>query len=62
MDNSSKTRIGWNALQQKLKLKFALLTDDDVLLDEGKYEELLCRLQVRLGKTRAEIHVILSSL
>ena len=62
MDNIPKARIGWNEIKQKLKLKFAMLTDDDVLLDEGKYEELLCRLQAKLGKTRAEIHLILSNL
>jgi uncharacterized protein YjbJ (UPF0337 family) len=39
----------------KLKKKFALLNEDDVLSAEGKREELLGRLQVKLGKTKEEI-------
>jgi uncharacterized protein YjbJ (UPF0337 family) len=39
----------------KLKQKFALLNKDDLLSAEGKQEELLGRLQVKLGKTKEEI-------
>ena len=49
----------WNEVAGKLKQKFASLTDDDVLFIEGKDEELLGRLQKKLGKTQAEIrHMI----
>ncbi len=39
----------------KLKQKFALLNKDDVLSAEGKQEELLGRLQAKLGKTKEEV-------
>jgi len=39
----------------KLKQQFANLTDDDLLFVEGKEEELLGRLEKKLGKTKEEI-------
>lgn len=53
-------RGNWNEVKGKLKQRFAQLTDDDLLYMEGKEEELLGRLQQRLGKTRAEIEDILN--
>ena len=42
----------WNEIAGKLKQKYAALTDDDLLFKEGKEEELLGRLQKKLGKTK----------
>jgi uncharacterized protein YjbJ (UPF0337 family) len=44
-----------NEVAGKLKQKYANLTDDDLLFKEGKQEELLGRLQNKLGKTKEEI-------
>lgn len=44
-----------NEIKGKLKQKYADLTDDDLLYVEGKEDELLGKLQQKLGKTRAEI-------
>lgn len=52
----------WNKTKAKLKQKFALLTDNDLLLIEGKHDEMLSRLQIRLGKTKEEIQKIISQL
>jgi uncharacterized protein YjbJ (UPF0337 family) len=52
----------WDRQKGKLKQKFAILTDNDVLLLEGKKEEMLGRLQVKLGKTKAELQKIISEL
>jgi len=52
----------WEQTKGKLKQKFALLTDNDLLLQEGKHEELLGRVQARLGKTKEEMHKIISEL
>lgn len=49
----------WNELKGKLKQKYAELTDDDLLLAEGKSEELLGRLQIRLGKTKSEVEQLI---
>jgi uncharacterized protein YjbJ (UPF0337 family) len=45
----------WNEIKGKLKQKYAQLTDDDLKLAEGKEDELLGRLQKRLGKSRADV-------
>lgn len=60
----TKTEIEgtWNEVKGKLKQKFAILTDSDVLLVEGKKDELLGRLQIKLGKTKEEIEKIISEL
>ncbi len=42
-------------MKGKLNQKYADLTDDDLLYVEGKEDELLGKLQKKLGKTRAEI-------
>jgi uncharacterized protein YjbJ (UPF0337 family) len=45
----------WNEVKGKLKQKYADLTDDDLTYMEGKDDELLGRLQTRLGRSRDEI-------
>ena len=45
----------WNEVKGKLKQKYANLTDDDLLLVEGKDDELLGRLQKTLGRTKEEL-------
>ena len=49
-------------MKGKLKQKFAALTDDDLLFAEGKQDEILGRLQVKLGKTKAELLAIIKAL
>jgi uncharacterized protein YjbJ (UPF0337 family) len=46
----------------KLKQKFALLNKDDLLSADGKREELLDRLQAKLGKTKDEVCKIIYDL
>jgi uncharacterized protein YjbJ (UPF0337 family) len=45
----------WNEIKGKLKQKYGQLTDDDLTFAEGKEEELLGRLQKRLGKSKEDI-------
>lgn len=62
MTNLTEIKGNWNETKGKLKQKFALLTDSDVLLVEGKQDEMLGRLQAKLGKTKEEIHKLISEL
>ncbi len=62
MKNLTELKGNWNETKGKLKQKFAHLTDDDLLLVEGKQDEMLGRLQVKLGKTKEELHSIISEL
>lgn len=52
----------WNELKGKLKQKYAQLTDQDLLFVEGKEDELLGRLEQKLGKKKDEIRVMLATL
>lgn len=62
MTNLTAFKGNWHEIKGKLKQKFAILTDSDLLLVEGKQEELLGRLQERLGKTKEEMHKLISEL
>lgn len=57
-----KIKESWQEKKEVLKKKFALLTDSDLLLTEGKEDEMLQRLQMKLGKTKEEIKKIISQL
>ena len=60
--NWQEVKGNWNEAKGKLKKKFAVLTDNDLLYEEGKDDELFGRLQQKLGKSRSEISKILSEL
>ena len=60
--NTTEIKGNWNELKGKLKQKYATLTDNDLVFAEGKKEEMFGRLQVKLGKTKEELHKILSDL
>jgi uncharacterized protein YjbJ (UPF0337 family) len=52
----------WNEVAGKLKQKYADLTDDDVLFEEGKEDELLGKLQKKLGKTKEQINSLIKKI
>ena len=52
----------WNELKGKLKQKYGQLTDNDVAFAEGKEDELLGRLQQRLGKSKEDLRKEIESL
>lgn len=60
--NKLSIKGNWNETAGKLKQQFANLTDDDLLFKEGKEEELLGRLQKKIGKTKGEIRNLLAKL
>lgn len=62
MRNKTELLGNWNETKGKLKQKFATLTDSDVLLVEGKQDEFIGRLQIKLGKTKAEIYKLIAEL
>lgn len=62
MTNVTELKGNWNEQKGKLKQKFAVLTDDDLMFVEGKKDEMLGRLQKKLGKTKEQLHSIISAL
>ena len=53
--NSIELTGNWEEQKGKLKQKFAALTNNDLLFTEGKKEEMMEKLQIKLGKTKEEI-------
>jgi uncharacterized protein YjbJ (UPF0337 family) len=60
--NTTEVKGNWNEQKGKLKQQFAALTDNDLMFEEGKKDEMIGRLQIKLGKTKEELHKIITSL
>lgn len=60
--NTTEVKGNWDEQKAKLKQKFAALTDNDLLFAEGKKEEMMAKLQIKLGKTKEEMFKIISEL
>jgi uncharacterized protein YjbJ (UPF0337 family) len=60
--NTLSMKGNWKEVTGKLKQQFANLTDDDLLFKEGKEEELLGRLQQKLGKTKEDLRKLIAKL
>lgn len=62
MKNSEEFKGNWKEIKEKLKQQYAQLVDNDFLFADGKKDELLARLQIKLGKTKEEIQKIISEM
>lgn len=60
--NTTEIEGTWNELKGKLKKKFAILTDNDLMFAEGKKDEMMGKLQIKLGKTKEEMHDVIDGL
>ena len=60
--NIQEIKGNWNEQKGKLKQKFAVLTDNDLMFKEGKKDEMFGRVQIKLGKTKEELHKIIEGL
>ena len=45
----------WNELKAKLKEKFAVLTEDDLMFKAGEKEEMYAKIQIKIGKSKEEM-------
>ena len=50
--NTDQLEGKWNQVKGKIKQKYGNITDDDVTYSEGKFDEMLGRLQEKTGKTK----------
>ena len=57
---SLKIKGTWNETKGRLKQKYAQLTDDDLLFEEGKEDELLGRLQKRTGEAKENLRAFIN--
>jgi uncharacterized protein YjbJ (UPF0337 family) len=60
--NTQEIKGNWNEQKSRLKKKFAVLTDNDLLFEEGRNEEMLDKLSATLGKSKDELRKIIASL
>ncbi len=60
--NTTELKGNWNELKGKLKKRFAVLSDNDLLYEEGKEDELFGKLQKRLGKTKSQLEELFDEL
>lgn len=60
--NTTEVNGNWKTTKGKLKQQFAVLTDNDLMFAEGKKDEMIGRLQIKLGKTKEEMQKIISAL
>lgn len=59
--NPTELSGNWEEQKDRLKQKFAALTDNDLLFVKGKKEEMLGKLQEKLGKTKEELFKIIGA-
>lgn len=62
MINTTEAEGTWDEQKGKLKQKFAKLTDNDLLFENGKKDEMLGKLQIILAKTKEEMRSIIAAL
>jgi uncharacterized protein YjbJ (UPF0337 family) len=60
--NTIEAKGNWNEQKGKLKKKFGYLTDNDLMFEEGRKEEMLGKLQIKLGKTKDELAKLIAAL
>jgi uncharacterized protein YjbJ (UPF0337 family) len=60
--NTTELKGNWNEQKGKLKARYAMLTDNDLMFLEGKKEEMYGRLQLKLGKSKEELMNIIMEL
>jgi len=60
--NKTELEGNWNEIKGRLKQKFGMLTDNDLMFAEGKKEEMFGKLQVKLGKTKEEFQKLISEI
>lgn len=60
--NKTEVKGNWNEQKGKLKQAFAELTDNDLMFEEGQKDEMLGKIQIKLGKTKEEFQKIIAGL
>jgi uncharacterized protein YjbJ (UPF0337 family) len=60
--NKTAIKGNWNELKGKLKKQYANLSDNDLLYEEGKEDELYGRLQKKLGKSKDEVRRLIDDI
>jgi uncharacterized protein YjbJ (UPF0337 family) len=54
--------LSWNEQKGRLRQKFVVLTDNDLMFENSKNEEMLSKLENKLGITKDDLRRIFASL
>jgi uncharacterized protein YjbJ (UPF0337 family) len=60
--NEETLKGKWDVLKGKLKQQYAGLTDDDLLYEEGKDDELYGRIGTRIGEAKDKVKELVAKL
>ena len=60
MRKTREIRTSWQEIKKNLKEKVAKLTDNDLLFAENQKNEMIAKLQQKLGLSKEEIEKIIS--
>ena len=60
--NTTEVKGNWNEQKGRLKQKFAILTDNDLLFADAKKDEMIGRLQIKLGKSKDELEKLIEAI
>jgi uncharacterized protein YjbJ (UPF0337 family) len=59
---TEKLEGNWNEMKGKLQQQYAVLTDNDLMYEKGQDNELVGRIQQKIGKTKEEVIKIIEGL
>jgi uncharacterized protein YjbJ (UPF0337 family) len=59
---TDKIKGNWNEIKGKIKQEYAEVTDDDLLYEEGKEDQLIGQIQKKTGKTKEDVKSFIDSL
>jgi len=60
--NTKEEKKNQKDVLDNLKRRYAILTDNELMFEENKKEEMLGKIQLRLGKTKEEVHKIIAEI
>jgi len=52
---TDKVKGNWNIIKGKLKQEYGDLTDDDLAYEDGKEDEMIGRIQKKVGNTKEDV-------
>ncbi len=56
MKNSTVTTLDWEVVKEKLLQQFSTLTEEDLMTESGKEDEVFDKLEAKLGMPKEEIY------
>jgi uncharacterized protein YjbJ (UPF0337 family) len=61
-NTTAPVKANWKDQKAKLITQFPTLTDEDLRYENGKKDEMLTKVQTKIGKTKEELDTIIAGL